>query len=164
MDLARAHSETGRGLYAQGRWDEALREFEAGYALVPKNQFLINIGQCQRHLGKLREARASFLAYRDRVPASDPELPEVDALVRELDAAIAQLPSEAPVTPPPVATTPVAVPPAAIAATPAHRRSRAARYAWIAPVAAVAVAGIVIGVYFGVHHGCDATLGCSDLR
>jgi hypothetical protein len=38
--LAKSHFVTGMELYKQGKFTEAGREFAAGYAIVPKREFL----------------------------------------------------------------------------------------------------------------------------
>lgn len=65
---AAAHFKNGRALYADGRFADALDQFQAGYQAYPLVGFLVNIGQCQRKLGELDAAAGSFQKFL----ASDP--------------------------------------------------------------------------------------------
>jgi tetratricopeptide (TPR) repeat protein len=65
---ARIHFEAGTDHYAAGRYDEAIRRFQAGYALVPRPNFLVNIGQSYRKLGNLVRAKEAYVAYVRALP------------------------------------------------------------------------------------------------
>lgn len=153
--------------YKAGRYAEALVEYQAGYAAKPLPGFLVNIAQCQRRLGDLKAARATYREFVLVAPDSR-LVPEVRALIEQLDAVIADLAaggdgaSAADVgaggdvhatelgasaalspAPPPPATAPlIAVPDAPEpAAPPPHSRS----HWWIwGGIAAAAVAGGVV--------------------
>jgi tetratricopeptide (TPR) repeat protein len=160
---ARAHSEAGRALYTLGRYDEALREFNAGYALVANPRFLVNIGQCERALGHEEAARDTYRHFLRDAPADDPLRREVTGIVAELDAHIAAAPPPAPpaATPPPAPVVEVAAPP------PPPRRSFIRRHWWIFPVGAAVLTGVAVGIYFGVRPApalsCGSVaLGCVD--
>src|SRR4051794_39314445 len=47
---ARSHFEAGRALYNLQQYTDAIREFSAGYQLVNKPQFLVNLAQCYDRL------------------------------------------------------------------------------------------------------------------
>jgi hypothetical protein len=69
--LARTHYAAGEQEYARGRWREALREFQAGYDLSPRPEFLINFAQVYRKLGDYDRAIAEcerFLATAPTAP------------------------------------------------------------------------------------------------
>jgi tetratricopeptide (TPR) repeat protein len=61
----RAHDryEIGLGLYKMGRYDEAIREWTAAYALSPRPPFLLNIGQAYRRLGRLDRAQEMYRTF-----------------------------------------------------------------------------------------------------
>ena len=86
---ARTHFEAGRALYQLGNYNEALREFAAGYQLAPRPQFLLNLGQCYRKLDDLPNAREMYQRYLHDAPASDPERPQAQQILAEIDKQIA---------------------------------------------------------------------------
>jgi hypothetical protein len=48
-----------------------------------------------------------------------------------------------------------------VATPPARKKPFVARHWWIFPVGAVVVAGVAVGLYFGLKPAdCSATLGC----
>src|SRR4051794_25921696 len=59
-ERARAHFEAGRVQYNLGDYKGAVREFAEGYRLVPRPQFLVNLGQAYRRLGQLERAREMY--------------------------------------------------------------------------------------------------------
>ena len=84
---ASAHFQHASQLYAAERFDEALVEFQAGYAAFPLPGFLVNIGQCYRKLDRLSQAAESFKQFLD---AAGPE----NKLRREVEDAYAEVKSE----------------------------------------------------------------------
>jgi tetratricopeptide (TPR) repeat protein len=172
---ARTHFEAGRALYQLGNFNEALREFAAGYQLVPKPQFLLNLGQCYRKLDDLAQAREMYQRYLHDAPATDPERQQAQQILAEIDQQIAdqRAASAPPPPPPPVASAPPptsAEPSAATALTasaPPAKKSWIKRNWWILPVGAVVVGvGVGLGVYYGTRTAdpCSgANLACWDL-
>ncbi|MGZ3425442.1 MAG: tetratricopeptide repeat protein [Polyangia bacterium] len=173
---ARTHFEAGRALYQLGNFNEALREFAAGYQLVPKPQFLLNLGQCYRKLDELASAREMYQRYLHDAPATDPERQQAQQILAEIEQQIADQRAASappPVPPPPVVSAPPATsakPSAATALTasaPPPKRSWIKRNWWILPVGAVVVGvGVGLGVYYGTRTAdpCrGANLACWDL-
>ncbi|HEX9102369.1 MAG TPA: tetratricopeptide repeat protein [Polyangia bacterium] len=173
---ARTHFEAGRALYQLGNYNEALREFAAGYQLAPRPQFLLNLGQCYRKLDDLANARAMYQRYLHDAPASDPERPQAQQILAEIDRQIAdrQAAAAAAAAPPrpPAPTTTAEHAPAAAATTltataPPPRKPWIKRNWWIIPVGAVVVGvGVGLGVYYGTRASdpCSgANLACWDL-
>jgi hypothetical protein len=169
---ARHHFAEAETDYRAGRYADALAKYQAGYAAKPLPGFLINIAQCQRRLGDLKTARATYHEFILVAPDSR-LVPEVQALIVELDAAIAELaagqqPSEAEaaagpevhtteLVPPPVLAPapPPETPPLIAAPAPATpeptpppppRRSHARWWIWGGIAAAAIAGGIVAGV------------------
>jgi tetratricopeptide (TPR) repeat protein len=109
---ARDHFRRGKEAYAQGRFEDAYREFELGYRLSDRPLFLLNMGHARRRAGALPEARLLYRRFLELQPDS-PYRSEVEGILREMDAAA---PSPAPTpAPPPAAVVPVTPPPVAVA-------------------------------------------------
>jgi tetratricopeptide (TPR) repeat protein len=117
---ARRAFQDAEAHFRAGKFAEALSEYQAGYDAAPLPGFLINIAQCQRRLGDLRKARATYQKFVMVAPDS-PHVPEVTTLIGELDKLIAELDRSAaeaaadktdaaPAAPAPV---PAAIPPSA---------------------------------------------------
>lgn len=172
---ARAHYEVGLGMYHLGNYQDAIREFSAGYDLSPRPEFLINLGQAYRKLGKLVEARDMFRRYLDATPATAPDRKQVEQLLAEVERDSAAAPA-APAPPAggggaPGRPVEVAAPSSMAVAAPAvaQRPSALRRYWWTIPVAAVVVAtALGVGIYFGTPPSqlpCgSATIACVDAR
>ena len=168
---ARTHFEAGRALYQLGNYNEALREFAAGYQLAPRPQFLLNLGQCYRKLDDLQQAREMYQRYLHDAPASDPERPQAQQILAEIDRQIADreaaaAAAAAPAPPTPATSAPAAATTLAATARP-PKKPWIKRNWWIIPVGAVVVGvGVGLGVYFGTRapDPCSgANLTCWDL-
>ncbi|HEY2743452.1 MAG TPA: tetratricopeptide repeat protein [Polyangia bacterium] len=165
---ARTHFEAGRALYQLGNYNEALREFAAGYQLAPRPQFLLNLGQCYRKLDDLTNARSMYQRYLHDAPASDAERPQAEQILAEIEKQIADEQAKNAPPPPVIAPAPVAAPVTTLAViAPPPRRSWIKRNWWIIPVGAVVVGvGVGLGVYYGTRapDPCSgASLTCWDL-
>jgi tetratricopeptide (TPR) repeat protein len=81
---ARRHFERGETLFAVGKFDEALDEYQTAFEAKPLPGFLYNIGQCYRNLGDLDQAIFSFRKYLKLQP--DAENKEaVERLIQDLE-------------------------------------------------------------------------------
>jgi tetratricopeptide (TPR) repeat protein len=72
--LVRTHYQSGSSYYEQGRYEEALREFEEALRLsspASRGALLFNIGQTQERLGHMEQAIASFRQYLEASPDAD---------------------------------------------------------------------------------------------
>ena len=67
---ARAAFERGQTAADEGRWADALREFEQAYMLSGVPTALFNAGMAQRALGRHRDARDTFVRLLDSHPDS----------------------------------------------------------------------------------------------
>ena len=86
---ARRHFDKADKLFALGRFDEALEQYEKAFDAKPIPDFLFNIGQCYRNLGDYEAAIFSFRKFL----TLDPETPRraaVEQLIDELEAKKAQ--------------------------------------------------------------------------
>lgn len=86
---ARAHFKKGEADYAAGNYVDALAAYQAGYDAEPLPGFLVNIAQCQRRMGDLGRARATYQKFIMVAPDS-PLVPEVGKLVEDLDRLLAE--------------------------------------------------------------------------
>lgn len=68
---ARAEFEAGRGAYDQGAFAEALRRYEAAYALSQRPALLFNIGRAADSNGELERAESAYLAFLQAVPEAE---------------------------------------------------------------------------------------------
>jgi len=87
---ARRHFAEAELSYRAGHYADALAKYQAGYAATPLPGFLVNIAQCQRRLGDLKAARATYREFVLVAPDSR-LVPEVQTLIKELDTLIADL-------------------------------------------------------------------------
>jgi hypothetical protein len=158
-DQARAHFLAGQGDYAAGRYVEALLEFEVGYALAPRPEFLINFAQTDRKLGRYQSAAVHIEQYlaTGPAPALAEEARRLLAVVREEEAQVAPSPA-------PLVLAPVVV--AAPAPKPPKSKSRAWIWGVVVPIVAVVAAGIVTAAVLAEPDTSwpSATLGRYSFR
>jgi len=86
---AKRHFDRGEKLFALGKFDLALDEYQKAFDAKPIPDFLFNIGQCYRNLGDLEQAVFSFKKYLKLEPDA-PNKDAVDKLIDELDEQIAK--------------------------------------------------------------------------
>jgi tetratricopeptide (TPR) repeat protein len=176
---AQTHFRAGKTLYDLGQYTDAIREFAAGYALVPKPEFLLNLGQAYRRAHDLPQAREMFLKYLEKAPPNAPERGQVRDTLKEIDDELEKSPppppppGDRPAEPAPEAKLTPA-PPAATEAPPAapeltESPSPARHLVWAVPLAVVVIAAAAVGVWAATRGPPDACagatgLGCLDLR
>jgi len=175
---ARTHFQAGEARFKAGAFDEALAEYQKGYEAKPLPGFLVNIAQCQRRLGDLKSARATYQKFVLVAPDS-PLIPQVRSMMAEIDALLEKEqekpPAETvteekpkPEAPPPAATPPLEAPaPVLVAAAPAPAPAPASTghrwWLWGA-LGAVVVGGAITAVALStggtetIHDGSLATL------
>lgn len=86
---ARRHFDKADKLFALGRFDEALEQYEKAFDAKPIPDFLFNIGQCYRNLGDYESAIFSFRKFLTLEPET-PRRAAVEQLIDELEAKKAQ--------------------------------------------------------------------------
>jgi len=150
---ARMHYAAGKVLYNLGNYNDALRELLVGYSLIPKPQFLLNIGQCYRRLDDPLKAKEMYVKYLQDTPPDDPSRAEVSQLIVDLDK---QLASRVVSRPPPV----VDAGPVVLVAPEATIVVKKRRPYWAIPVAIIGAAGLSVGLYFALRPSCSASIGC----
>jgi tetratricopeptide (TPR) repeat protein len=84
----RRRFKRGQELYAEGRFLDAAREFEAGYAVAPRPLFLLNIGQSYRRGNEFEKAKRAYEMLL-RVDPQTPHRAEVEEHIRAIDDALA---------------------------------------------------------------------------
>ncbi len=97
---AKRHFAQAEKLFALGRFDTALVEYEAAFDAKPLPAFLFNIGQCHRNLHDYEAAVFSFRKYLRLLPEAD-NRDDVEELIRELEAKQAAERERAVLEPPP---------------------------------------------------------------
>jgi tetratricopeptide (TPR) repeat protein len=108
LSLIRAKMEEGQGLFLAGKYEEAARAFEAGYASHPYSAFLFNAGVCHQKSNHPDAAVEAFEAYLAKDPHA-PDAPDVKKRLVELAALIAA--QRAAAAAPPVAGETATTPP-----------------------------------------------------
>jgi len=83
--VAREHVRKAAEAFQAGRYDQALAEFEAGYAAVPRPAFVLNMGHAARKAGNAARARECYQRYLELEPGS-PQRGEVEKAIAEIDA------------------------------------------------------------------------------
>lgn len=165
---AKHHYDRGVRAYDAGHYDEAFKEFEAGYAAMPRPGFILNMAHAQRRMGELRKARALYQRFLVAEPDS-PQAETTKSAITEIDAAIkaeddaAHRTPVAPTEPPPIPPPPV-IAPMVIAPPPppppAPRRWYQRWWVWTAAGAVVAgtVTALAISLS-GPDYADDGSLG-----
>ncbi len=87
LQQAHRHYDAGTALYDLHEYEQALAEFKEGYRLAPTYNFLINIAQVYRKLGRVDEARACLEQFLAAAPPNHPMRASVTALLTTLPAA-----------------------------------------------------------------------------
>jgi tetratricopeptide (TPR) repeat protein len=156
----RDHYRKGEEAYNAGRFEDAFREFEAGYATTARPAFLLNMAHTERRRGNLRNARALYLKFLLVEPQSKYR-GEVEQVVKQLDGALA---AEQAAVPPPAlplaAAPPALLVPAFVVESPPPRRPLYKRWWTWAAVGAVVVGAVVTGVALsGGSYQKDGSLG-----
>jgi hypothetical protein len=78
--------------YQHGDFADALAEFQAAYAAFPSPKLLLNIGQCQRELGRSGEALQAFERFLTDADAPPPRLlAEAKQAIEELSAQVGRV-------------------------------------------------------------------------
>jgi tetratricopeptide (TPR) repeat protein len=169
---ARAHFQAGEAHFKASAFDEALAEYQQGYDAKPLPGFLVNIAQCQRRLGDLKKARATYQKFVLVAPDS-PLVPQVRSMIAEIDGLLEKDPETSAAVPDADAkpTIAVAAPAAPVLVASASAPAPAAspeppRHRWWlwGAIGAVVVGGAVTAVALStggtttIHDGSLATL------
>lgn len=83
--VAKKAFERGEKLFALGKFDEALAQYQRAYDAKPLPGLLFNIGQCHRNLGDFEAAIFSFKKYLKAAPEAD-NREQVEEYIVDLEA------------------------------------------------------------------------------
>jgi tetratricopeptide (TPR) repeat protein len=114
---AKEHYQRGTSFYDLGRFEEAIREFEAAYHYKNDPAFLFNLAQSYRQAGRPEQALHFYKTYLRYVP-KPPNKADIEEKIEALEKQIAQ--KGPATTPPPPGTTPPPPPPGGTAPPPAY--------------------------------------------
>ncbi len=110
---AKRHFDRGQKLFALGKFDQALDEYQQAYDAKPIPDFLFNIGQCHRNLSNYDAAIFSFKKFLKLAPDAE-NRDQVEEYIADLEAEQEKdnarklkLVDERPPPPPPEGETPV---------------------------------------------------------
>jgi outer membrane protein assembly factor BamD (BamD/ComL family) len=90
METAKARDESqklfesGNQLFRDGKVDEAIADWEAGYAKAPSAAFLYNIGMAHKQAKRWVDAKTYLVRYLEAAPDS-PRKAEVEKEIKQLD-------------------------------------------------------------------------------
>ena len=101
---AKEHYARGTSYYDLGKYDDAIKEFEAAYQLKNDPAFLYNLAQSYRLAGNEERALHFYKTYLRYVPKA-PKRAEIEDRIAALERQMATE-SKATTTPPPAGTTP----------------------------------------------------------
>lgn len=153
----------GKLAFDQGRFREALGEYQRAYDLAPVPELLFNIARCREQLGETAAAIAGYEQYLAAKPNAE-DRADVESHLEQLRAG---LPSPAPATAPPPTTAPppLTVAPPAVAppvASPVTQERPSRRGLWIGlgvGASVVAVGAVLLGVFLGRPTTADPVPG-----
>ncbi len=144
--MAREHYKKGEEAFAASRYEEAFKEFEAGYTLVPRPVFLLNMAHSERRRGDLRNARALYKKFLVVDPQSKYR-GEVEQVLTELEGAIAAEQSAGSGKAPSLAPSPpVVTPDVTVQAPPPREKPVYERWWFWGAVGGVVAAGVLTAV------------------
>lgn len=136
---AAAHFQQAERFFNEGRYEEAVREFEAAQVLGPHPDLLFNLGKCHERLGDLAEALSHYRAYVKAVPEAE-DVALVLVAIADLERQQNERGSE---------SVQVGDAPRALAMVPqAPSSSRGRVWTWV--LAGAAGAGLAAGVGLGI--------------
>lgn len=150
MRAARRHFESGEKLFALGKFDEALNEYQEAFDAKPIPDFLFNIGQCYRNLGDYDQAIFSFEKYLKLEPDAANKV-SVEKLIDDLQDKKARKDSEKLVGPQPMKSRHVG------ASTPFYQQW------WFWTAVGVVAVGTSVGVYEGTRGSGPPTTDLGNI-
>ncbi len=110
---SRDHWERGTKFYDLGKYDDAIREFEAAYEAKSDPAFLYNLAQSHRLAGHNGDALRFYRTYLRYAPKA-PNRADIEERIKELEKIAAEhpVPEPVPTAPPPPVPVETTLPPA----------------------------------------------------
>jgi tetratricopeptide (TPR) repeat protein len=164
-DIARGYFQAGVALYDQGRYEDALYEFQRAQALSHNAELYFNMAACEEHMDHYQAAAVFLKQYLlERPEAADKE--NVRARIKALEERDERLHRPEGQPTPLVSPAPIVV----VAPPPPPPAPKKPIGGWVAlgVTGALGVAAIALGSYTVVQHGnlkstCGATpIGCAQ--
>jgi tetratricopeptide (TPR) repeat protein len=133
--------------FSIGEFEQALELYRQSYKAKQLSAFLFNIAQCNRYLGRYKEATFSYKRYLDQEPGT-PHRSQVEAFIKECEKHLAALPPPA-VQPPSQAGSPLTARQPETSARIASQERRLATLLWsgVGVGGALLVGGTVTGIF-----------------
>src|SRR4029077_3887996 len=86
---AKDHYDRGRSFYDLGRYDDAIKEFEAAYQLKNDPAFLFNLAQSYRQAGNHEQALHFYKTYLRYVPKA-PNKADIEEKIKNEEQLVAK--------------------------------------------------------------------------
>src|SRR5207253_9514285 len=147
-DIARGYFQAGVAFYDQGKYEEALYEFQRAQALSHNAELYFNMAACEEHMDHYQAAAVFLKQYLlERPEAADKE--NVRARVEALEKRDERLhhPDGAPTAMPPQPPPPQPQPP-----PPSKPRKPIGAFVALGVTAALGLTAIALGSYTVVRH------------
>jgi tetratricopeptide (TPR) repeat protein len=161
-EVARGYFQAGVALYDQGRYEEALNEFQRAQAISHNAELYFNMAACEEHMDHYQAAALLLKQYLLEQPEA-PDKDNVEQRVKALEQRDLRLhrPEESPpiVYEKVIERSPPAPPP--------PPKKKIGRFIALGVTAVLGIGTIAIGSFTVVHHGelksgCGATVaGCT---
>lgn len=81
-EMAKVHFNSGRAYFQQGKFKDAIREFNSAYELSKKPELFYNISICWERLGDLEKA----IAFREKYVEALPQAANAERIKLQIDA------------------------------------------------------------------------------
>jgi tetratricopeptide (TPR) repeat protein len=152
-------------LYEAGKYDDALRAFEAAYQVKQLPGLLFNMAQAHRKLGHAKEALSAYQRYLAASPSLDPSLrSKVESYISQMQALLGTTPQvptpEVEVEPPPAPLRTMSPEANTADSTRAARPLRVSKWVLLGGgLAGAGVGGILLGL--DGHRGCPSAPYCA---
>ena len=147
---ARSHFLAGLELYIEGRYSDALAEYQAAWAIWDDPELLLDMAECNRHLGNVDLAREQYQGFLERSHRS--------RLRGSVERQLARLDEQGTEAPPPAELVAAARPAApAVAAQDAHPGRTAKLIGLAGWLTSIAALGGSIATWQASISAADAT-------
>jgi tetratricopeptide (TPR) repeat protein len=155
-EAGRVHYQRGQAQYELDHYEQAIAEFEAGFAAAPEPAFLFNLAVVHAKLGHKEEALRFYRKYLDHgLPAAEAE--QIQEAIHQLERELHPSPAPAAVAPSPI---PAPVAEVVIPAAPPPKKRRVWPIA-VGVTAAGVAAALIIGLSVGLTRPGEPVINWS---